>query len=99
MTKFDGFRKTGSDQETEDRIARHCEKFHLGPLDAVKMFPALARRQWLKRFLAHAELFDNGVYRVLDARAIVARRDNPGSTAPKRVRAALRKARRDLAKG
>lgn len=57
MPRFDGFRKTGPDADTEDRIARHCEKFGLGPLDAAKMFPVLARRQWLKRFLAHAELF------------------------------------------
>jgi hypothetical protein len=26
-------------------------------LDVLKLFPVLARRQWLKRFLAHAELF------------------------------------------
>lgn len=58
MSKFDGFRKTGSDQDTEERIARHCEQFGLAPLEAVKMFPVLARRQWLKRFLAHTELFD-----------------------------------------
>jgi hypothetical protein len=57
MATFDGFRKTGSDQETEDRIARHCEHFGLSPLEAAKMFPILARRQWLKRFLAHSQLF------------------------------------------
>lgn len=61
MTKFDGFRKTGSDQETEARLAQHCEQFALSPLEAAKMFPVLARRQWLKRFLAHAELFDKTV--------------------------------------
>ena len=60
MTKtreFDGFRKTGPDSEFEDRIEQLCEKFGIGPLDAIKQFPVLARRQWLKRFLAHTELF------------------------------------------
>ena len=34
-----------------------CQKFKVNPLEAVKFFPVLARRQWLKRFLAHTELF------------------------------------------
>jgi len=57
MNTFDGFRKTGTDQATEDRLREHCAKFGIDPLNAVKLFPVLARRQWLKRFLAHAELF------------------------------------------
>ena len=57
MREFDGFKKTGIDSEIEDRIEEHCRKFNIDPLDAVKLFPALARRQWLKRFLAHVELF------------------------------------------
>ena len=57
MRKFDGFKKTGPDSEIEDSIEEHCGKFDIGPLDAVKLFPVLARRQWLKRFLAHVELF------------------------------------------
>ncbi|WP_445366950.1 TylF/MycF/NovP-related O-methyltransferase [Methylomonas sp. BW4-1] len=57
MSTFDGFRKTGTDQSTEDRLQQHCANFDIDPLTAVKLFPVLARRQWLKRFLAHAELF------------------------------------------
>lgn len=55
--KFDGFRKTGIDQQIEDRLSEHCQQFNIDALAAVKLFPVLARRQWLKRFLAHAELF------------------------------------------
>lgn len=57
MPQFDGFRKTGSDDATEARIVAHCAQFGVDPLNAVKLFPVLARRQWLKRFLAHSDLF------------------------------------------
>lgn len=57
MIKFDGFRKTGIDEDVEKNIEEHCKKYNITPLDAVKLFPVLARRQWLKRFLAHHELF------------------------------------------
>jgi hypothetical protein len=57
MPQFDGFRKTGSDDATEARIVEHCARFGVDPLNAVKLFPVLARRQWLKRFLAHSDLF------------------------------------------
>jgi hypothetical protein len=53
----DGFKKSTSDTEVEARIARHCEKHDIDPLTAVKNFAVLARRQALKRFLAHVELF------------------------------------------
>jgi hypothetical protein len=55
--KFDGFPKKPLDAEVEDRIAEHCATFGISSLDAVRHFPVLARRQLLKRFLAHAELF------------------------------------------
>lgn len=55
--EFDGLKKTGLDNTIEDRLAAHCEKYDISPLDAVQLFPVLARRQWLKRFLAHAEFF------------------------------------------
>ena len=55
--EFDGFRKIGPDSEFEDQIEEQCEKHGIRPLDAIKQFPVLARRQWLKRFLAHTELF------------------------------------------
>jgi hypothetical protein len=54
---FDGFKKTGPDAELEERIAVHCERFGISPLEAIQLFPVLARRQWLKRFLAHSQLF------------------------------------------
>lgn len=55
--EFDGFRKTGLDTTIEEKLAAHCERFHIDPLAAVNLFPVLLRRQNLKRFLAHAELF------------------------------------------
>src|SRR5208337_1387460 len=54
---FDGLKKTGLDSTIEQAILNHCKKYHIDALDAVKIFPLLARRQWLKRFLAHTELF------------------------------------------
>ena len=57
MTAFDGFKHTGADDEIEKRLGAHVERFEIDPLDGVKHFPVLARRQWLKRFLAHVELF------------------------------------------
>jgi hypothetical protein len=54
---FDGFKKTGPDSSVEDRLEAHIAQFGVTPLDAVKHFMVLARRQWLKRFLAHTELF------------------------------------------
>ena len=57
MGEFDGFKKTGIDSEIDDRIEEHCRKFNIVPLDAVKLFSVLTRRQYLKRFLAHVELF------------------------------------------
>jgi hypothetical protein len=54
---FDGLKKTGNDSKIETAIFDHCEKYHIDALDAVKIFPILVRRQWLKRFLAHTELF------------------------------------------
>ena len=54
---FDGFKKTGPDSGIEDRLEAHFAQFGVTALDAVKHFMVLARRQWLKRFLAHTELF------------------------------------------
>ena len=48
----------------------------------------------LDEFHAFSPLFDGDVLSVLDARAIVRRRDTPGGTAPKQVAAALKRARR-----
>lgn len=54
---FDGFKKTGPDAEIEGRLAQHCERYGISAIDAAKHFPVLVRRQLLKRFLAHTELF------------------------------------------
>lgn len=54
---FDGFKKTGLDAQIEQKLAEHCEKYNISPLDAVRHFTILCRRQLLKRFLAHTELF------------------------------------------
>lgn len=56
-SQFDGFKKSGLDTTIEDDLQQHLEKYEISPLEAVKLFPVLARRQWLKRFLAHTELF------------------------------------------
>ncbi|MBQ9359707.1 MAG: class I SAM-dependent methyltransferase [Lachnospiraceae bacterium] len=57
MADFDGFRKFSADEEIERKLAEHCNKYGINSLDAIKLFPVLARRQWLKRFLAHHEMF------------------------------------------
>jgi Macrocin-O-methyltransferase (TylF) len=57
MTNFDGFKKTGTDAGIEELLEQHISKHQISSLDALKLFPVLARRQWLKRFLAHTELF------------------------------------------
>ncbi len=54
---FDGYYKQGTDAAVEAELASHCEQFNIDPLNALKLFPVLARRQWIKRFLAHHELF------------------------------------------
>ena len=59
-TRFDersGAKFYGSDAQIERRIAEHCDRFGVNPTDAIKLFPVLARRQNLKRFLAHTRLF------------------------------------------
>lgn len=53
----DGFKKSNLDAEVEQSIAQHCVQFGIDPLTAVKNFAVLARRQALKRFLAHVDLF------------------------------------------
>lgn len=57
MQKFDGFKKSQLDNNIEDVLNNHFQNHNISHLDAVKLFPVLARRQWLKRFLAHTEIF------------------------------------------
>jgi hypothetical protein len=52
-----GVKLYGPDEQIEHRLSEHCDSFGINPIDAVKLFPVLARRQNLKRFLAHAQLF------------------------------------------
>lgn len=65
----------------------HCVRNHT-------TLPALSTAD----YRAFSTLFDDGVHGVLQPRQIVARRDNPGATAPRRVRQALVQARRRLAR-
>lgn len=57
ISQFNGTGRADPDLKVEERIEKHCEEFGISPLDAVKLFPVLGRRQWLKRFMAHHELF------------------------------------------
>ncbi|NBO23998.1 MAG: macrocin-O-methyltransferase [Chlamydiae bacterium] len=55
--KFDGYKKQGTDKKTEQNLERIFKQSKISPLDSCKLFPVFARRQWLKRFLAHYELY------------------------------------------
>ena len=60
MTTFDenhGTKAYAPDTEIEQMLEAHIKRFDIAPLDATKLFPVLARRQWLKRFLSHSQLF------------------------------------------
>ena len=52
-----GFKTSGTDAEVEAALRNHCAEFDIDPYDAAMLFPVLVRRQHLKRFLAHSELF------------------------------------------
>lgn len=52
-----GTKRYGPDEQIERQLTEHCDSFGINPIDAVKLFPVLARRQNLKRFLAHTQLF------------------------------------------
>lgn len=57
IDQTDGFKKSSLDSTIELRLAEHCQTYDISPLDAVRHFAVLSRRQALKRFLAHTELF------------------------------------------
>jgi argininosuccinate lyase len=69
------------------KIVLHCEQQ-----------PCTLPELPLKDFQAFSPLFKKDIHNVLQADAIVRRRDNSGATAPKRVKSALKKARNALAK-
>lgn len=52
-----GFKTSGTDAEVEIALREHCAQYSIEPYDAAVLFPVLLRRQNLKRFLAHTELF------------------------------------------
>jgi hypothetical protein len=52
-----GFKLYGHDEAVERRLREHFEHFGRDQSDVLFHFPVLARRQALKRFLAHADLF------------------------------------------
>ena len=67
------------------RIVLYCT-------DKRKRLPELT----IDEFKSFSSLFKKDVLKAIRPEVIVARRDNPGGTAPKRVRAALKKARRHI---
>ncbi len=54
---FDGRVNWKADDEIEELLDAHFEKYKISPLEVSKNFPIYARRLFLKRFLAHYELF------------------------------------------
>ncbi len=67
------------------RIVLHCIK-------NGKRLPELTTGE----FAVFHSCFERDVHRVLDTKSIVQRRDHPGGTSPRRVRTALRAARKSL---
>jgi hypothetical protein len=57
LDESSGTKLYSPDAQVERQIAEHCTRFAINPADAIKLFPVLARRQNLKRFLAHTQLF------------------------------------------
>lgn len=70
------------------KIVRRC-------VQEKKTLPELS----LDAYQEFSSNFGRDVFNVLQASTIVKRRDNPGATAPRRVKAALRKARAELKRG
>ena len=73
-----------------------------GVIGRIVLFAASERKTLpeltIEEFQQFSGLFEVGVKQMLTAEAIVARRNNPGGTAPRQVRAALKRARRRLKK-
>lgn len=55
--KFDGFKKLSLDTSIEKKLDSLFKENDISALEALKLFPVFARRTWLKKFLAHYELF------------------------------------------
>jgi len=54
---FDGYNKQGIDEIIELDLEKLFKSEKIPALEVCKLFPVFARRQWLKRFLSHLELF------------------------------------------
>lgn len=55
--EFDGRVNWNADDEIENLLTNLFEKYNITPLSVSKNFSIYARRVFLKRFLAHYELF------------------------------------------
>src|SRR5579875_843148 len=54
---FSGRRNFAADDAIEAKLEAHFERFGIGATDIWRDFPLYCRRNYLKRFLAHYELF------------------------------------------
>jgi hypothetical protein len=55
--EFDGRKKFKQDDEIENLLCEHFEKYAISKLEICRNFAIYSRRIFLKRFLAHYELF------------------------------------------
>lgn len=55
--EFDGRKNFGADDDVESLLNEHFEKYHISKSEICKNFQIYTRRIFLKRFLAHYELF------------------------------------------
>lgn len=59
---FDGRSNWKADDEIEQLLDEHFEKYQISPLEVSKNFPIYVRRLFLKKFLAHYELFRKTIH-------------------------------------
>lgn len=57
MKEFDCRDNWQADDNIEELLTEHFEKYHISPLEVSRNFSIYTRRIFLKRFLAHYELF------------------------------------------
>ena len=55
--KFDGRANFAADNNIEEMLEQHFEKFDISKIEIAKNFQIYSRRVFMKRFLAHYELF------------------------------------------
>ena len=54
---FDGRSNFPKDDQIDEKLIKHFKKFNINSLEVSKNFPIFTRRVFLKKFLAHYELF------------------------------------------